>query len=105
MKKIEKLSQEPSFGLPLKTRGKQKTGFGEKEIDTYAFTKIQAIAAGARINNAYLMQAVDELVRLTQINNTPQTFSQALAFAASQAKKIEQMQVTENGLRRGISVI
>lgn len=66
MKKIEKLSEEPSFGRPLKIRVRVETGVSVKEIETYHFTKKQAIAAAAKINNKYLMRVVDELERATK---------------------------------------
>ena len=45
MRKVEELAKEEGFGLLAKMAIKQKTGFGERDIDTYQFTKKQAIEA------------------------------------------------------------
>jgi len=56
---VEKMATGPEFGLLRKIRTKQKTGFGEKEIDTYALDKRQSIAVSARLNTALLMRIID----------------------------------------------
>ncbi len=50
MNKIEKLSKEPSFGATRKIRVVYNDQ--GQTMETYAFTKKQSVAAGARINNA-----------------------------------------------------
>ena len=61
MRKVEELVLEEGFGLLAKMAIKQKTGFGERDIDTYQFTKKQAIAVGARLNNQMLMKVINRL--------------------------------------------
>ena len=52
MKKVEELANEDGFGWLRKTRSQYESGKGRiDEIDTYIFTKKQAIAVGARLNN------------------------------------------------------
>lgn len=62
MKKVEELAQEDGFGTLRKTR----IVYNDKgqEIDTYQFTKKQAIAVGARLNNAMLMKVINRLEEL-----------------------------------------
>ena len=86
MRKVEDLALEEGFGLLAKMAIKQKTGFGERDIDTYQFTKKQAIAVGARLNNTMLMKVIDRLEELEKQNHqnykVPQTFAEALLLAA-----------------------
>ena len=86
MRKVEDLALEEGFGLLAKMAIKQKTGFGERDIDTYQFTKKQAIAVGARLNNTMLMKVIDRLEELEKQNHqnykVPQTFAEALFLAA-----------------------
>ena len=90
MRKVEELANEEGFGTLAKTatvyNGKGQT------IDTYQFTKKQAIAVGARLNNAMLMKVINRLEEL-EIKSSfqiPQTYSEALMLAAKQAEQIEQ---------------
>ena len=90
MRKVEELANEDGFGTLAKTatvyNGKGQT------IDTYQFTKKQAIAVGARLNNAMLMKVINRLEEL-EIKSSfqiPQTYSEALMLAAKQAEQIEQ---------------
>ena len=90
MRKVEELANEEGFGTLAKTatvyNGKGQT------IDTYQFTKKQAIAVGARLNNAMLMKLINRLEEL-EIKSSfqiPQTYSEALMLAAKQAEQIEQ---------------
>tara|TARA_R110001606_G_scaffold141321_2_gene280457 strand:- start:3513 stop:4187 length:675 start_codon:yes stop_codon:yes gene_type:complete len=59
MTKVLRLSQEPSFG----TLREMSIVYNKKgqTIKTYSFTKMQAIAVGARLNNALLMKLVIKL--------------------------------------------
>lgn len=90
MRKVEELANEEGFGTLAKTatvyNGKGQT------IDTYQFTKKQAIAVGARLNNAMLMKLINRLEELEIKSNfqIPQTYSEALMLAAKQAEQIEQ---------------
>ena len=91
MRKVEELANEEGFGTLAKTatvyNGKGQT------IDTYQFTKKQAIAVGARLNNAMLMKLINRLEELETAKpqfQIPQTYSEALMLAAKQAEQIEQ---------------
>lgn len=58
MKKVEELSKEPNFGVLSKMDTINLNGL---KLETYGFTKLQAIAVGARLNNALLMRVVVKL--------------------------------------------
>lgn len=94
MKKVEELAKEDGFGTLRKTRSQYESGKGRiDEIDTYQFTKKQAIAVGARLNNAMLMKVINRLEELEMAKpqfQIPQTLSQALFLASQQAEQIEQ---------------
>ena len=108
MKVVEKLAQEPSFGLLEKFSTKQKTGFGEKELLTYNLTKKQAIAVGAKLNNSLLMRVVDRLEELEanknsnnslelmqQFNETLQRLqNKSLELDITKTKYIESLELT-----------
>ncbi len=64
IKKVKKLAKEPSFGTGRKIRVVYNTK--GQEMETYHFTKKQAIAASAKINNKYLIFVIDELERTTK---------------------------------------
>lgn len=65
MKKVEELAKEDGFGSLRKTRSQYESGKGRiDEIETYIFTKKQAIAVGARLNNAMLMKIINRLEEL-----------------------------------------
>jgi len=73
VKKVEKLSEEPSFGSLRKTRSQYQSGKGRlEEIDTYEFTKRQAVAVGAKLNDSLLMKLIDRLEEIENKKNTPQ---------------------------------
>ena len=85
MKKVEKLAEEPSFGHLAKMATCINIGNGAvREIETYNFTKKQAIAVGARLNNTMLMKVIDRLEELEnkRAYQLPQNFSEALRLAA-----------------------
>ena len=91
MRKVEELANEEGFGTLAKTA----TVYNDKgqTIDTYQFTKKQAIAVGARLNNAMLMKLINRLEELETAKpqfQIPQTYSEALMLAAKQAEQIEQ---------------
>jgi len=89
MAKVDRLAMQPDFGVLRKTRISHIKG---KEIDTFIFTKKQAIAVGARLNDALLMQVINRVEELEKQNGfkVPQTYSEALMVAAQQAYQIEQ---------------
>lgn len=92
MRKVEDLSLEHGFGTLRKTR----IVYNDKgqEIDTYIFTKKQAIAVGARLNTTMLMKVINRLEELENKKQfqIPQTFSEALLLASKQAEQIELQQ-------------
>lgn len=71
MKKVEELSLEPSFG----TLAKIATVYNDKgqTIQTYSLNKKQAIAAGAKLNNALLMKVIDKMEELQKQLNQPKS--------------------------------
>jgi len=85
MKVVEKLSQEPSFGRveKLATHQNMPNG-GTKPLQTYQLNKKQAIAVGAKLNNALLMKVIDRLEELERKRayQLPQSFADALRLAA-----------------------
>lgn len=89
MKKVEELALEDGFGTLAKTA----TVYNDKgqTIPTYKFTKKQAIAVGARLNNTMLMKVINRLeeLELSKQFKIPQTFSEALLLASQQAEQIE----------------
>ena len=58
MAKVEKLSEEPSFGAMSKMDTINLNGL---KVATYLLTKKQAIAVGAKLNNSLLMKLIDKL--------------------------------------------
>lgn len=94
MKKVEELASEDGFGHLAKMATCISIGNGAlREIETYQFTKKQAIAVGARLNNAMLMKVINRLEELEKPHfQIPQTLSQALLLASQQAEQIEKQQ-------------
>lgn len=95
MLKVEELAVEDGFGLMSKIDISVPRGNGATPqiISTYQFTKKQAIAVGARLNNTMLMKVIDRLEELESQKpqfQIPQTYSEALMLAAKQAEQIEQ---------------
>ena len=91
MAKVEELAIEEGFG----TLSKIDIVYNDKgqTIPTYRFTKKQAIAVGARLNNTMLMKVINRLEELEKAKpqfQIPQTYSEALMLAAKQAEQIEQ---------------
>ena len=88
MRKVEELALEEGFGGLAKTATPtyNPDGSVNRYIDTYQFTKKQAIAVGARLNNTMLMKVIDRLEELEKQNHqnykVPQTFAEALLLAA-----------------------
>lgn len=86
MKQVEKLVEEPTFGgvEKIATPTYNPNGSFNRNIDTYNLTKKQAIAVGAKLNNALLMKVIDRLeeLELNRVYKLPQNFSEALRLAA-----------------------
>lgn len=89
MPKVEELALEDGFG----TLSKMSIVYNDRgqQIDTYQFTKKQAIAVGARLNTTMLMKVINRLeeLELSKQFKIPQTFSEALLLASKQAEQIE----------------
>ena len=66
MRKVEELANEEGFGGLAKTATPtfNPDGSINRNIDTYQFTKKQAIAVGARLNNTMLMKVINRLEEL-----------------------------------------
>jgi len=68
IKKVEKLTEEPSFGTVEKiatvynTRG--------QTVDTYLLNKKQAIATAAKLDNSMLMKVINHVETLEKKNNS-----------------------------------
>ena len=91
MAKVEELAIEEGFG----TLSKIDIVYNDKgqTIPTYRFTKKQAIAVGARLNNTMLMKVINRLEELEKAKpqfQIPQTLSEALLLAGTLAKQIEE---------------
>jgi anti-repressor protein len=93
MRKVEDLSLEYGFGTLREIR----IVYNDKgqEIDTYIFTKKQAIAVGARLNTTMLMKVINRLeeLELNKQFKLPQTFSEALRLLADETEAKEQLQL------------
>lgn len=70
MKKVYELSMEDGFGLLRETRISHIKG---KEITTYLLNSKQAIAAGAKLNNALLMKVIDKMEELQKQLTQPKS--------------------------------
>lgn len=84
--KVDELAKEPSFGEVSKM---DTFNLNNVKVETYLLTKKQAIAVGARLNNALLMKVIDRLEELEKQNcfKIPQTFHEALLLAADLEKQ------------------
>lgn len=99
MKKVYDLSMEDGFGLLRETRISHVKG---KEITTYLLNSKQAIAAGARLNNALLMKVIDKMEELEKerqqptqkLPTNPMEILQ-LVFDAQKATNIELIEIKD----------
>ena len=87
MLKVEELAVEDGFGLMSKIDISVPRGNGATPqiISTYQFTKKQAIAVGARLNNTMLMKVINRLEELESQKpqfQIPHSYSEALRLAA-----------------------
>tara|TARA_R110002074_G_scaffold41673_1_gene110131 strand:+ start:1231 stop:1905 length:675 start_codon:yes stop_codon:yes gene_type:complete len=93
MTRVLKLSQEPSFGQLRENSICIPKGNGATQtIKTYSLTKMQAIAVGARLNNALLMKLVMKLEEAKTLT-VPQTYIEALTEVLRLAKDNEMLQI------------
>lgn len=78
MKQVEKLCNEPSFGAVEKIATVYNSN--SQTIDTYLLNKKQAIAVGAKLNNALLMKVIDRLeeLEMPRHHSLPQNYVEAL---------------------------
>jgi len=104
MKKVEKLSEEPSFGRLAKmaTPTYNPNGSFNREIQTYQLNKKQAIAVGAKLNNSLLMTVIDRLEELEgekRAYQLPKSFAEALKLAGEIEEQNEKLQALNNEMR------
>jgi hypothetical protein len=98
MKTVERMSKSQEFGLLRDYRIKQKTGFGEKDLDTYLLDKRQTLAVASKLNTNLLFKVIDRLEQLEQEKsyNTfklPTTYEEALEdllVKVKENKRLEQ---------------
>tara|TARA_R110000737_G_scaffold333759_2_gene351631 strand:+ start:73 stop:747 length:675 start_codon:yes stop_codon:yes gene_type:complete len=93
MRTVITLSKEPSFGKLLEMSIQYNSGKNTTQtIKTYSLNKMQAIAVGARLNNALLMKLVMKLEEpITPV--IPKTYIQALTEVLRLAKDNEMLQL------------
>lgn len=77
MKKVEELTKESGFGEVSKI---DTLNLNRVKVTTYLLNKKQAIAVGAKLNNALLMKVIDRLEELEAPKNPslPQNYVEAL---------------------------
>lgn len=97
MKKVEELSKEPNFGVLSKMDTINLNGL---KLETYGFTKIQAIAVGARLNNTLLMRVVIKLEE-----PKPQKQMTHLETAKMLVQSLEKVELLENRVENQRNVI
>ena len=92
MKKVAKLSLEDGFG----TLREFRTVYNSKgqTIETYVFTKKQAIAVGARLNNTLLMKVINRLEELEATKHTPQSEIE-LIIASAKALQAQEARLSD----------
>ena len=88
MLKVEELAKEPSFGEVSKF---DTFNLNNVKISTYLLNKKQAIAVGARLNNALLMKVIDRLEELEN-QNKPKTTLDLIIQSAQQMQLIQDTQ-------------
>ena len=106
MAKVERLAQQPSFGVLRKTRITSGE-HGGRPTDTYELTKKQAIAVGARLNDGLLMKLIDHLERLENQSRAPQLpdFTNPAIAARAWADEVEQKLKALETIKRKDEVI
>ena len=88
MLKDEQLAKEPAFGEVSKF---DTFNLNNVKISTYLLNKKQAIAVGARLNNALLMKVIDRLEELEN-QNKPKTTLDLIIQSAQQMQLIQDTQ-------------
>lgn len=97
MRKVEDLAKEPDFGSLRKTRIQYLSGKNTvQEMETYSFTKIQAIAVGARLNNSLLMKVIKRLEELENKNKPAELSRKDLALLVIKAEEEKELLLIEN---------
>lgn len=94
MRKVEELAKEDGFGFLRETRISHIKG---KEIKSYQFTKKQAIAVGARLNNTMLMKVINRLEELEAQKPKPLPLSrkELALIVIEQEEKLEELERTK----------
>lgn len=87
MRKVEELAKEEGFGTLRKIRSVYNSK--GQTIETYHFTKKQAIAVGARLNNAMLMKVINRLEELESKKPIQLTSTEILAQMALRLVELE----------------
>lgn len=94
MKKVEKLTKEPSFGELREIRISNLNGV---KVKTYLLNKKQAIAVGAKLNNSLLMKVIDRLEELEKAKSQPRELTRTeLALMVIEAEKEKEKLLLEN---------
>ena len=88
MLKVEQLAKEPAFGEVSKF---DTFNLNNVKISTYLLNKKQAIAVGARLNNALLMKVIDRLEELEN-QNKPKSTLDLIIQSAQQMQLIQDTQ-------------
>ncbi len=82
MTSTKKLGEVPSFGV-LRKLSITSSAIGGRPTATYALTKKQAIAVGAKLNNSLLMKVIDRLEELTEKPKMPNHLETAKMLVSS----------------------
>ena len=87
MLKVKALTKEPSFGEVSKV---DTLNLNNVKVITYMLTKKQAIAVGAKLNNALLMKVIDKVEELTNQSQKVLTTSEQISLIAQGHQITEQ---------------
>lgn len=94
MAKVEALAKEPSFGEVSKI---DTLNLNNVKVATYKLNKKQAIAVGAKLNNALLMKVIDRIEELeTKKNTTTLPSAKELALMVVKAEEEKEKLQIEN---------
>jgi len=101
MKKVVKLSIEPSFGELRETRTLNLNGV---KVQTYLLNKKQAIAVGAKLNNSMLMALIDKLEELSAPKTSLTQIEVARLYLESLEKQ-EQLKIENKKLEDDVRLL
>lgn len=101
MKKVIKLSLEPSFGELRETRTLNLNGV---KVQTYLLTKKQAIAVGAKLNNSMLMALIDKLETLSKPTHEI-THLETARMLVQSLEKQEQLMLENKKLENDVKIL